>query len=96
MQLHVIEWKDMKEGRETSVWSVDVNLENGYSMTTSFGVSRDVLDIMKSDSHSQCTDISFDENKQRYERVLPTKSAKSLHLQHYRQGTKSQCEPIIM
>lgn len=54
----------------TEVWSVNVNLENGYSMTTSFGASRDVLEIMKSDSHSQCIDISFDENKQRFPTFL--------------------------
>lgn len=53
------------------VWSVKVNLENGYSISTSFGAAPGVLDIMQSaESHNDCIDVSFDENKHRFPTYL--------------------------
>ena len=53
------------------VWSVNVNLENGYSISTSFGAAPGVLDIMQAaESHNDCISVSFDENKHRFPTYL--------------------------
>ena len=52
------------------VWSVNINLENGYSISTSLGATPGVLGIMLAESHNDCIDVSFDENKHRFPTYL--------------------------
>ena len=60
----------------SSVWSVNMNFQSGVSTKVSFGASTDVLTILNNESHSECVELSVDEDSERFPKYILTASLK--------------------